>query len=123
MWIICVFRFIGLGVYCAMPVKIYSTDTAREIAEKIFNQFVPGDMVQIFGWVKMEKTETLMPKGEAVLEVLRWLYENKHYGHNGRAREYKYKLNAIGGAIAHPIWTWERRIIDGEPRFMIWRVQ
>lgn len=108
-------------LHLRMPIKIYTTDSVREAAEKIYNSFEPGDMVQIFGWV--EKERKLIAKGDAVLEVLRWLYERDNYGHQGRAREYKYRKDSIGGAIAHKIWTWEKRIVDQEPRIMIWRIQ
>ena len=104
-----------------MAAKIYSTDSPRDIAEKIYKSFDKGDMVQVFGWVQTK--DNLIDKGEAVLECLRWFYEFEHFGHGGRARELKYRKNAIGGPIAHPIFTWEKRIIDQEPRYTIWRLQ
>lgn len=106
-----------------MADKIYSTDTAREVAEKIYTSFNPGDMVSVFGFVELPEEKKLIEKGLAVLECLRWLYERDHYSHKGRCREYKYRYQSVGGAIAHPIFTWDRKMIDSEPRYIIWRFQ
>lgn len=104
-----------------MGAKIYNTDDVDTMAEKIYRTFERGDTVSIFGWV--EEGETLVPKGVRVLDKLLWFYQRDHYGHKGRAREFKYRKDTIGGPIAHPIWSWEKRMVDQEPRINIWRIQ
>lgn len=106
-----------------MPVKIYSEDSVDVIAEKIYSKFECGDFVSVFGFVEDVLTQTLIVKGEAVMTRIQWLYENDHYGHKGRAREYKFIKGAIGGPVAHKIWTSDKKMIDSEPRVIIWRIQ
>lgn len=106
-----------------MSIKVYTTDTAREIAQKIFDSFQPGDMVVVEGYVMVEEKQILMAKGDAVIECLRWLYDHNYYSQSGKARDYRYKNKSVGGAIAHPIWTWDKVWIDKEPRVTIWRFQ
>lgn len=124
MWINCALRTGCRSVYWCniMSARIYDTDTAQEIAMKIWSTFQVGDFCVVTGWVQMG--ETLLPKGQNVLEWIKWHYENKHYGHQGRARTFEYeKGNAIGGPIAHPIFKWDKVNVGGEPKYQIWRSQ
>lgn len=114
---------VSFGTNDFMGAKIYSTDSCKDIAKKIFETFDPGDIVQVYGFVTDMKTGKTRDKGDAVLEDLRWFYEFKHYGHAGRARTYEFVKDSIGGPILHPIFTWEKRIVDSEPRYTIWRKQ
>lgn len=80
-------------------------------------------MVAIYGFVEVEGQEKIITKGEAVVQRLTWLYEHEYYGHGGRARDYTFKAKSVGGPIAHPIFTWDKKIVDSEPRVIIWRFQ
>lgn len=104
-----------------MPTKIYPSDTPQQIAQKIYNHFERGDCIQIYGWVT--KDETLVEKGEEVWNWIKWYYDQEYYGHNGRARTFRYKQGSIGGPLAHPIFTRDKVFVEGEPRITIWRYQ
>lgn len=110
--------------------RIYDTDTVYDMAEKIFNSFEALESVNIYGYVEIEGK--LMEKGQAVLNELRILdekancsqYESvRHKGGLKRIRIYKFKPDSIGGPLAHKIFTHQRRIVDHEPRYTIWRFQ
>ena len=73
-----------------------------------------------------------MEKGQAVLNELKILDENencaeynsaRHENGKKKIRIYKYKENSIGGPLSHKIFTHQRRIVDHEPRYTIWRFQ
>ncbi len=107
-------------------VKIYDTETVAEIAKKIYYKFDVMASCTIYGFVKEENRDALLPKGEAVLMELRRLddLENMQYSSNGkRQRKNKYKPNSIGGPIAQRIFTWDKKVVDSEPRYTIWRYQ
>ena len=108
----------------SIHVKIYDTDTADEIAKKIYIYFEVMASCSIYGFVT--KGESLIPKGQCVLDSLRKLDEMENIKKDaiGRLiRKFKYRKDSIGGPIAHKIFTWEIRIIDSEPRYTIWRYQ
>lgn len=106
-----------------MVVKIYDTDTLREVAQKIYNDFDVSASCSVFGFV--ERDRLLVPKGQIVLEYLALFDEIDHitYKKTKKERKYKYRPDSIGGPIANKIFTWEKRIVDGEPRYTIWRFQ
>lgn len=102
-------------------VTILDIDSAMEIAKKIYERFEVLESCNVVGW-----GEHYLGKGEDVLNLLRLLDEQDHiiYNRGGkRQRENRYKANSIGGPIAHKIFTWERRIVNSEPRYTIWRIQ
>lgn len=121
MWINCVFRCDAESVLLHM-VRIDDMDTARDMAEKIYNNFKVGDFYVVKGWVI--KGETLVDKGENVITWIQYFYEQEHYKPSGRERIFKYEYKkTIGGPLAHPIFKWERTIRDKEPHYQIWRAQ
>lgn len=109
----------------SIRVKIYESETVREIAEKIWEGLDVMASCTVFGFV--EDCNRLIPKGEAVLIVLKELDDKeniKKIGTTGkRQRIFKYRNNSIGGPIAHKIFTWEKRIVDSDVRYTIWRYQ
>jgi len=106
-------------------VKIYDTDSIRQIAQKIYNDFDVCASCTIIGFVINEATEQLMPKGEAVVAHLESMDElaNCRYIGEKKVRNYKFRKNSVGGPIANKIFTWEKKIVDSEPRITIWRFQ
>lgn len=105
-------------------IKIYDTDTVWEIAKKIWEDFDVLASCTVYGFVEVEKS--LVPKGQLVVSELRKMDELENVKKNAvgsKVRQWKYKKDSIGGPIAHKIFTWEKRIVDDEPRFTIWRVQ
>lgn len=104
--------------------KIYDTESVEDIVRKIYFNFEVNASCTIYGFIMNEKTEELVPKGEVVIQRLKWWYETENIAPNGR-RIWKYKDTAtsLGGPIAHKIFSWEVRIVDSEPRYTIWRVQ
>jgi len=107
-----------------MPhVKIYDTDSSRDIARKIFYEFDVSASCNISGFV--EKNGHLVPKGEYVLEFLDMFdqIENIRFHKDKKMRKTIYRKNSVGGPIAQKIFTWEKRIVDNEVRYTIWRFQ
>lgn len=108
-----------------MHVKIYDTDTARDVAEKVYYKFDVMASCSVYGFVMNEKEEKLIPKGEAVLKHLEMFdeIENIRYVGEKKVRKHVYRKESIGGPISQKIFTWEKRIVDNEPRYTIWRYQ
>lgn len=105
-------------------VHIYDNDTVQDIAHKIWSMFDIGASCKVHGFVTFE--DKLIPKGELVVKELEQMYEDKFIkisSDGKKLRKYAFKANSIGGPIAHKIFTWEKRIVDKEPRFTIWRYQ
>lgn len=104
-------------------VKIYDVDTPQEIAKKIYEQFDVMASCSVYGFVVTE--EKIIPKGELVLQEIKRLdeLENISYFGKKKVRKYKYRKDSIGGTLAQKIFTWEKRIVDSEPRYTIWRFQ
>lgn len=103
-------------------VKIYESDTAMEIARKIYESFDVLASCNIYGMVLNDKERVLFPKGEAVLKHIEDLYGLDFLYANGK-RKYVFKKDTIGGPIAHKVFSWEKRIVDSEVRYTIWRIQ
>lgn len=101
-------------------VRIYNTDTVAEIAFKIYYDFDVLTSCTIFGFVIGEND--VFEKGRLVLDEIEKLYKGECLDDRGN-RKYKMKKDSIGGPLAHKIFTWERRIVDKEPRYTIWRYQ
>jgi hypothetical protein len=120
---------VGYVVYIAamsMHIKIYDTDTVQDIARKIYEDFDVMASCSIYGFVMHELEHKLIPKGELVIEELRRMDEKENMGigaAGGRYRKYKYRKDSVGGPIAHKIFTWEKRVVESEPRYTIWRYQ
>lgn len=107
----------------SIAVKIYDTDSARDIARKIFEEFDVMSSCCVYGFV--EKDSGLIAKGEYVIEYLKMFDEMENLKFRGEKaeRNFKYRKDSIGGPIAHKIFTWEMRIVESEPRYTIWRYQ
>lgn len=77
----------------------------------------------IYGFVNNDGK--IKPKGEMVVDYLETLDEMENIKYKGsvRMRDYKYRKDSVGGPIAHKIFTWEKRIVDNEVRYTIWRYQ
>lgn len=105
----------------SMVIRIYDSDTIEEIVFKIYYDFDVMASCKISGFVMHEGLKKLIPKGELVIEELRKLdlQENISEG----KRKYKYKKDSVGGPIAHKIFVWEKRVVDQEVRYTIWRYQ
>lgn len=115
-------------VYCgamSIMVKIYDTDSPHEIARKIFYDIDVMASVSIYGFYMNEASQKLVPKGEIILEQLKQLdeEENLSFRKDRTVRKYRFRPDSIGGPIAHKIFTWEKRVVDDEPRYTIWRYQ
>ncbi len=106
-----------------MSIKIYDTERPDEIAKKIYYQFEVHQSCTIFGFYKGE--DDLVPKGEVVMDYIKTYYEIEFCYSRGESitRKFKFKPNSIGGPIAHKIFTWDKKIINNEIRYTIWRVQ
>lgn len=129
MWITFTTQYGVLGVYCgnmSIHIKIYDTDTVFDIARKVYEDFDVMASCTIYGFVLHEEKKQLIPKGELVVDCLKRMDADEHLKKNAigsMMRQYKYKKDAVGGPIAHKIFVWEKRIIDSEPRYTIWRFQ
>lgn len=106
-------------------IKIYDTDSPKQIAKKIYKDFDVHSSCSIYGFYTDLINQKIVPKGEVVLEELKELYEADQYETKaGRmVRKFQYRGDSIGGPIAHKIFTWEKRIVESEPRYTIWRFQ
>ncbi len=106
-----------------MSVKIYDTEPAEDIARKIYNHFEVHQACTIFGFYRGD--EDLIPKGKIVVDFIEMLYSLDFCRDKGgkQYRVYSFKPNSVGGPIAHKIFTWEKRIVDNEVRYTIWRSQ
>lgn len=109
----------------SIMVKIYDTDPVEVIAKKIYNDLDVMMSCTIFGFIHDIDGRNLTPKGEIVLNELKRLDDLEHIGirAGGKYRKYKFKENSVGGPIAHKIFTYEKRMVDSEPRCTIWRFQ
>lgn len=114
MWVLC--RTLP---HMSIYVRIYDTDTLDDIASKIFNDFDVMAFCTIFGFLTVG--EKLVPKGEIVLRKIKEMDIAKNVP--GGKRKNVYKKDSIGGCIAQKIFTWEKRIVDKDVRYTIWRYQ
>ncbi len=97
--------------------------TAWEMAEVIYNRFVVEQSCTVLGWeeVNSEWDE----KGKLVLDDIRQrdLKDNFYMTKQGMKRKVKKWENSIGAHQSGKCFRWEKRVIDGKPRYTIWRVQ
>lgn len=102
---------------------IYDTDSIKEIARKIYYKFAINQSCTIFGIEIFE--DVAVPRGELVLKDILALYELEYMRWQGikYIRKREFPKNSIGGELAHPIFRWEKRIIDNNVRYTIWRIQ
>lgn len=105
------------------PTRIFAEDDWRETALKIWNNFEVNQSCKVTGFEN--DGLTLVPKGEMVINELTRidLYTNTTTDGRGRRRMVRPKGKSIGGYIAHKIFRWEKKIIDSEMVFTIWRYQ
>lgn len=106
-------------------VKIYNTDSVEVMAKKIYNFFEVGQSCTVYGFVVNELIKKVTPKGELVVDYIKSLYEIDCMRIiSGRVkRAFLYKKNSVGGPVAHKIFIWDKKIVDSEPRYTIWRFQ
>jgi hypothetical protein len=102
-----------------MEARVLLTDDVTAIADKIFELFEINQSCKVEGTVIMKGR--LVEKGRAVLDRLQLLDEitNTYNGKRKRTRP----ENSVGGYEAHKIFKYQRRIVDDEIRYTIWRHQ
>ncbi len=105
-----------------MGTKIYDNDTPFNIASKIYGGFELHQSCTIMGFYRREADMELVPKGEIIMGIIEELYKGEYCYKDGK-RKNQFKPNSVGGPIAHKIFTWEKRIINNEVRYTIWRIQ
>jgi len=108
-----------------MSAKLYDTDSVVEVARKIYYHAEIMQSFAVYGFAMDEENKKLIPRGELVLRCLKAFDEIDNILEKGerRYRNYKFKKDSVGGPIAHKIFTWEKRVVDSEPRYTIWRFQ
>lgn len=104
-------------------VKIYDIDSPLQIASKVWEHLEIGQSVSVLGFCTM--SNEILPKGEVVLSELRRLDELENVYTSGarKTRKVKFKKDSVGGPLAQKIFVWDKRIVDKEPRYTIWRFQ
>lgn len=90
------------------------------MGKKIWEGLEVGQSCTIFGFVDTGKK--IIPKGRVVVEQIELWYKRMHVGEGDR-RRYVFRGSSVGGPIAHPIFSYEYRVVDNEPRYTIWRYQ
>lgn len=106
-------------------VKIYDTDTIEIISRKIYFDFEVLQSCTVSGFVMDMEKQKITPKGELVMQELSMLYNDECCKDTGgrKYRKFAYRENSVGGPIAHKIFTFDKKIVNNEPRYTIWRFQ
>jgi hypothetical protein len=106
-----------------MENRIYSTMIAWEMAETIYNRFVVEQNCIVTGWEK--RADKWYEKGQLVLDEIRKRDErdNMYMTKQGLKRKVKKWANSVGGHQAGKCFRFEKRVVNEEPRYTIWRVQ
>lgn len=106
-------------------VQIYDTDTIFQVGRKIYENLEINCSISVFGTSIDKEAEKVVPRGELVIKELERRYDEEYIDIKAgkRIRKFKYRNQSVGGPILHPIFTWEKRIVDGDIRYTIWRVQ
>lgn len=100
--------------------RILLTDGYEETAFKIYNNFVVNQNCTIRGMCLVDGDP--IPKGEMVIRKLDEYDKRDNIGSGNRRKRVKPE-NSIGDYIAQKMFTWEMRIQDKKPVYMIWRRQ
>lgn len=109
------------------PIDIVSTNgfDVETIAKKIYYDFKVNQVCKIAGHKVF--ANDLIINGEKIIEAIRKLDEKENMNKqakDGRARrKYRFHARAVGGPFAHKMFRWEKRIIDNEIIYIIWRIQ
>lgn len=92
---------------------------------KIYHDFEVGEVCTIIGFLVDDNNQRMIQKGQAVIDEIKRHYETEYMTTTDQKtyRKFKYKNNAVGGPIAHKIFTFDKKIINNEPRYIIWRYQ
>jgi len=108
-----------------MAAKIYDTDSPLIVASKIFKHFDIGENITVNGYVRNEKSLEIEEVGIIIIKELERLdkYENCGSMDKGGKRKHKYLSRSVGGPVAQKIFQWDRKKVDGVPRYFIWRAQ
>ena len=106
-----------------MSAKIYSTDNANEIASKIYFNFDVLDSCCVYGFEIDMKEQKLMPKGEMVMAIIEKLYQKDFINSSGNRKYKTFGENVVGGPVAHKAFKFDKKIVEMEPRYIIWRLQ
>lgn len=110
-------------------VRVYDTDTAYEIAKKIYELLDVGVSVSITGFVTIEKNMRILPKGQAVIDQIRAFDEIDHVREKvtsrglKKQRDYTYPKDSIGGPTAQKQFRFDIKTRNSEPFITIWRTQ
>lgn len=107
------------------PDRIMDGDTYLTIAFKVFNHFEIGQSCTIrgvtnLGGTHVEATSKLVLKEISDMDIR----ENIHLARDGRSRRKRKAVpNSIGDYLAHKIFKYEEKIMEGVPVATIWRIQ
>ena len=106
-----------------MDTRIYDTMTSNEIAYIIFQYFQVDQSCTVTGFEKIDGRHN--HKGKYVLDSLLVMdrAENMFLTKQGMKRKAKKWANSVGGHKASKCFRWDFKMIDNEPRYIIWRVQ
>lgn len=104
-------------------VRVYDTDSILDVIKKIWEHFEINQSCAIYGFIMHEKESRLVPKGQVIIEELEKLDRMEHFRGEKERRRFVYRKDSIGGPLAHKIFTYEKRVVDNEPRYTIWRYQ
>lgn len=102
--------------------RVYAEDSGEDAANKIFYFFEVNQSCTIFGFQRMQD-ESMEEKGNVVLEELRKLDRKTNFQRSGKQRRRKILPNTIGDWIAQKAFRWARVVLDGHPKYTIWRCQ
>lgn len=116
-----------------MPAIVMSSDTWKEMAEKIYREFDIGQSCAVIGFIHDEElVEThlrlrselpdVVDKGQEVWDEIQRLDKAENFTPSGR-RKVRYASNSTGAPIANKCFKHQRVISDAGPKWTIWRIQ
>lgn len=104
--------------------NVYQSDSCIQVARKIYENFDVGESCVITGFII--QLGDSVTRGELILKEIERMDmdENIRFISGAKKqRKYVYKKGSIGGPISQKIFTFEKRIVDSEVRYTIWRFQ
>jgi len=103
-------------------------DTVQASARKIFEHFEVGQSCTITGFVIMPD-DSIDEKGKLVCDELIRLDFVENFNRSGSTRGNGMRRrrirpeNSIGDYLRKKTFQWQRKIIDNQVRYTIWRIQ
>lgn len=116
-------QFIGALANIPM-VTIEPGMSSEQMARLIYGMFLIDQSCDVSGFVNHGRDIEELGK-----EVIDWIWDIYRRGHCTRGttgawrRKQKEKPMTVGGTIAHKVFQYHRRVVDGVPRWTIWRIQ